>query len=160
MPFPFSIKYTTPLEGKVDPEDYRLILKQISNFIIPKPAKDIVIDGNELKFKPGSSPSRWNLMNPIDRGTFLLNEIEGQTALSYEFFMYKHFIYTSIIAAVVGIVSPIIWFGIVAFFWFCGFIWLIALTRHKDMFDELVKEINSATWQRELGEEPISTQST
>jgi len=68
--------------------------------------------------------------------------------------------YTSIIAAVVGIVSPIIWFGIVAFFWFCGFIWLIALTRHKDMFDELVKEINSATRQRELGEEPISTQST
>jgi len=62
MPIPFSIKYTQPLEGKVDTEDYPQILKQISDFIIAKPAEDIVIENNELKFNPGSSPSRWNLM--------------------------------------------------------------------------------------------------
>ncbi|WP_316834458.1 hypothetical protein [Pedobacter nutrimenti] len=155
MPFPFSIKYTTPLEGKVNPEDYPLILKQISDFIIPKPAKDIVIENNGLRFNPGSSPSRWNLMNPIDRGTFLLNGKEGQTALSYEFFMYKHFIYTSIIAAVIGLGSQRIWVGIIVFLWVCGFRWLIALAKHKDMFDELVKKINSASGQRELSEEPL-----
>jgi len=142
MPIPFSIKYTQPLEGKVDPEDYPRILKQISDFIIPKPAKDIIIEDNELKFNPDSSPSRWNLMNPIDRGVFLLNEIEGQTVLSYEFFMHKLFIYSLVPAVIMGFGSQRIWFGIVAFLWVWGFRWLIALAKHKDMFDELVKEIN------------------
>ncbi|PTT02552.1 hypothetical protein DBR11_04500 [Pedobacter sp. HMWF019] len=49
MPFPFSIKYTTPLEGKVDPEDYPQILKQISYFMIAKPAKDIIIEDFDIR---------------------------------------------------------------------------------------------------------------
>jgi hypothetical protein len=158
MPIPFSIKYTQPLEGKVDTEDYPQILKQISDFIIAKPAEDIVIENNELKFNPGFSPSRWNLMNPIDRGIFLLNENEGQTALSYEFIMHKLFIYSLVPAFIIGFGSQRISVGIFVFLWVWGFRWLIALAKHKDMFDELVTEINSTTQQRELSQKPLSNQ--
>jgi len=78
----------------------------------------------------------------FDRGVFLLNANEGQIALSYEFFMHKLFIYSLVPAVIMGFGSQRIWFGIVAFLWVWGLRWLIALTKHKDMFDKLVKQIN------------------
>ncbi len=98
MPFPISIKYKRTFTKKIDPETYSAILHNIENFILPKPAKDIVIEGNKLNFKPGAGFSNWNIMGAIDKGSFELTEKNGRVTLTYEIFMYRLFIVVPIMS--------------------------------------------------------------
>ena len=116
-----------------------------------KPAKDIVIEDNSLSFKAGSAWSNWNIMQTIDRGVFRLEEKEGDVILTYEFFMYKLFIYTSIMALAMGIVSQKIWAGVGAFLWLCGMNWIIGVMRHRGLLDELAADIDSFINEKKAG---------
>jgi hypothetical protein len=149
MPFPFSIKYSATLNGEIHPESYPELLQYISDFIVNKPAKNIIIENNWLSFKAGSTGSNWNIMATIDRGKFELDERLGHAVLTYEFFMYKLFIFAGILAIAAGALSQTILVGVGVFSWLCGMNWVIALLRHRAMLDELAAEIDNFIQQKE-----------
>lgn len=142
MPFPFSVKYSITLKGKIAPENYPKILEHIRTFIIDKPAKDIIIENNKLSFKPGTYYWNWNIMVSIEKGIFSIIEKEDHVILTYEFFMYHLFIATGIMSVIAGILTQILWIPIAAFLWLGGMNWFLALIRHKSMLEDLASEIN------------------
>ncbi len=142
MPFPFTIEYSRTIQRSISAEKYPEILKHISEILAPKPAKDFLIENNTLKFKPGFSFWNWNIMATIDRGRFTITEKTDGIVLTYEFFMYKLFIFSSIAALFFGIASQMILAGVGAFFGFCGMNWIIALVRHGSMFNEIANEVD------------------
>jgi hypothetical protein len=143
MPFPFSITYLSTLNENFGQERYPAVLKFVGDFIINKPAKDIIIENNTLKFKPGFTFWSGNIMGPIERGIFILNPAGDRVILTYQFFMYHMFIITGIMAVVLAIVSQQIWFGVGAFLWLCGMNWVTALVRHRGMLDEIAAGIDA-----------------
>jgi len=153
MPFPFTITYSSTLNENFGPDRYVAVLGFISDFIVNKPAKDIVIDNNTLTFKPGPSFWNTNIMVPIERGIFTLSSRGDRAVLTYEFFMYHMFIYTGVMAVGFGIISQEIWVCVGAFLWLCGMNWLIALARHKGMFDDIAAGIDTFL-QQEMPEKP------
>lgn len=143
MPFPISIKYKRTFTKKIDPETYSAILHNIENFILPKPAKDIVIEGNKLNFKPGAGFSNWNIMGAIDKGSFELTEKNGRVTLTYEIFMYRLFIVVPIMSVFFALVpETTIWAGVGCLLWLGGMNWIIGYVRHQSLFNELVQELD------------------
>lgn len=143
MAFPFTIKYTTKLEGNISEGDYPGIFSLISDILINKPAKNIIIEGNQLRFKPGNYAWNWNIMVSIEKGIFTLTKQEQGDIITYEFFMYHLLITTFAMGIFFGCISGKLWVGIGAFLWLGGMNWIIGIIRHKGMFDDITEEINN-----------------
>jgi hypothetical protein len=142
MAFPFSVKYSNKLEGDISEEDYSAIFSIISNILINKPAKDIVLNGDQLQYRPGNYVGRGNIMEPIDKGVFTLVKQGDRSIITYEFFMYKMLAITFAMGIFFGLFSKLVWVGVASFLWLGGMNWLIGIMRHSGMFDEITSAIN------------------
>ena len=147
MALPFTNKYTHTLQGKISPEVYPQVLEYISAFIEKKPVEDIIIEGNTLNFKIGFSDWKWKNMSTIQKGTFELIREDGEVKITYEIFMNRLFISTSIIALFFGIISLNVWVGLGGFLWIFGINLAITIVQHHRIFDKLTSEINDFIYQ-------------
>jgi hypothetical protein len=144
MIFPFTISYTRRLSKKLSDNETARALNQIKTIVEKKTAEDVEIKNNSLTFKVSFlRPTwNWNIMVPIEKGQFNLVTTDSATTLTYEFFMYRMFIITSIMSTFGGLVSGQIGVGI---FFLTVLLWLnwgIALIRHNGLLDDIEWEIN------------------
>lgn len=145
MIFPFSIKYTKRLKNKVAPDDIDKTMRFIEDFISKKSGEDIKIEGNILTFIKTLSGSTWrtNILEPTEKGEFVLLNTEDNSFLTYEFFMYHLFIMVTLASVFIAAVSYNVWYGIACFTWLGVMNWIIVLIRHYLMFGEIVEGIDS-----------------
>jgi hypothetical protein len=133
--FPFSTKYSTDVAIKSGEEERARVLQYIREYLLQKSTKNIEINHDRLSFK-ALGGSNWNIMSTIEKGTFELKNWDGYLVITYEFFMYQLFIIAPVMSVFMGVVSQSWSFGIFAFCGLFGVNWIIALLRHKAMFDE------------------------
>ena len=144
MIFPFTISYTRRLSKKLSDNETARALNQIKTIIEKKTAEDIEIKKDSLTFKVSLFGLRWNwnVMVPIEKGQFNLVTSDNTTTLTYEFFMYRMLIITSIMSIFGGLVSGQIGVGIFFFTVLFGLNWITALIRHNGLIDDIAWEIN------------------
>ena len=144
MTFPFTIKYTRRLSKKLTDNEATWTLNEIKAVIEDKTAEDIEIKKDLLTFKVSFLGQRWNwnIMVPIEKGQFNLVTSDSTTTLTYEFFMYRMLIITSIMSIFGGLVSGQIGVGIFFFTVLFGLNWITALIRHNGLIDDIAWEIN------------------
>ncbi|WP_426667984.1 hypothetical protein ACPPVU_18140 [Mucilaginibacter sp. McL0603] len=70
MPFPFTVKFTKKLKETLSPEDYPIVFKYLSNYLVEKRVTDIVIKKNVLEFNVKYGRPNWHFILPIDGGEF------------------------------------------------------------------------------------------
>lgn len=144
MFIPFSIKFTSAFSSDFKPEKKAAILQYLHDFMLSKKADDIVIEEDRLSFR--SKFFKWgrlntNILVPIERGIFVIRQENGNTVLTYEFFMYHLFIAVTLMSVLMALVSQQVRFGIICFAWLGGMNWLIALIRHRMMFTAIVRGV-------------------
>jgi len=140
--FPFSIRYSSDTAISAATCEPEKVFRDIRSFLEQKSTRKIEINNNSLSFK-SASRSSWNLMSPIDRGLFEVKEIDGYLTVSYEFFMYQLFIFSSAAAVIMGLVSKNGYWGFFIFCWIGGMNWIIALIRQRALLDNVISYISS-----------------
>ncbi len=142
MIFPFTIRYTRRLSKKLSDNETAQALIQIKTIVEKKTAEDIEIKKDSLTFKVSffRFAWNWNIMSPIEKGQFKLITSDNTTTLTYEFFMYRIIVITTIFSIFAGLFSGQI--GAVIFFFTASWLnWVITLIRHNGLFDDIESEI-------------------
>lgn len=144
MTFPFTIKYTRRLSKKLTDNEATWILNEIKAVIEDKTAEDIEIKKDLLTFKVSFLGQRWNLniMVPIEKGEFRIVTSENESTVTYEIFMYRLSIISTIMAVIGGFSSRLLGVGIFFFIGLFGLNWITAVIRHNGMFNDIVERIN------------------
>jgi hypothetical protein len=144
MIFPFSIKYTKQLKSKVAPADTKKVMTFIEAYISKRTGQDIVIEENNITFRT-SLFRGWstNILAPIEKGKFKLLDKDGNSILTYEFFMYRLFIIVSFMSIAAGVTLHKVWFGLGCFVWLGGMNWITALIRQHSMLGDIAKSIDT-----------------
>jgi hypothetical protein len=144
MFIPFSVRYKTKINKRIEAEDYPKTLKYIEDFMKKKTADEISIRGNKLTFKCDFFKFGWNanILSPLEKGIFNITNKGNETIITYEFFMYRFFGIICVLSITMGLVSHEFWFGIFCFAFLGGLNWVTALIRHQSMFTEITDEIS------------------
>ncbi|WP_158826730.1 hypothetical protein [Mucilaginibacter lacusdianchii] len=147
MPFPFSIRYTKPLRAVIMPNNQRQVLEYIKKRILADKADNIVMSEESVTYKGSTSANkRHALFESVDCGSFTLSNKGNKWCLVYKIKMYKLFIFTSLMAAFMGLIAQIgngdWWIGIIMFLWLCGMNWIISIIRHEDVAARIAIGIN------------------
>ncbi|MBK6986584.1 MAG: hypothetical protein IPH32_18445 [Bacteroidetes bacterium] len=92
-----------------------------------------------------------NVFAIIDKGEFELAENNGHYKLKYRFYFLRHFIISTIMSIVFGVVSQQVGFAVVVFFGFVIINFLISLVRQQGVMNDLVYNIDEAYRNRKNG---------
>lgn len=151
MVIPFSIQYSKCINAKVSFDDFNKILNYIGDVLYDKSAEKVLIDKDQLTYKSGIHIGRWNfnILKSVEKGIFDLEFRENKCYLKYEFFMYQMLLISLVAGIVFGIVESdfkefLIFFGILY-----GLNWIIAIIRHRLMFNEMVSDIEDMMIKKE-----------
>lgn len=137
---PFSVKYSVDTTIKSGENERARVLEHIKEYLTLKTTKDIKINDSTVSFK-SASWSSWNIMSTIEKGAFKVKDWNGYLVITYEFFMYQLCIIAPAMAVSLGVVSQNWLFGVIMFCLLFGLNWIIALLRHRAMFDEIISEV-------------------
>jgi hypothetical protein len=145
MIFPFSVKFTARLRSDFTLDRTSKALDTISAVIASKKGEKITIENNKLSFKsPFDKRYAWrnNILLTIDKGEFVVSQKAGRVVISYEFYLYRLFILTGVMAILFalnekkfdGLVLSVLCIGVLN--------WLLVLVRHRIMLNDIINEIN------------------
>jgi hypothetical protein len=145
MIFPFSIKCKRKFKDKISSEDLDTVMSYIQDYIDAKTCENTTVNGLTLTYKTGYFRNKWNtdILATVERGKFELINVESESILTYEFFMYHLFLVAFLISIIFGLFSSEIWIGVFCFAWLGGMNWLIATIRHQLMLGDIVLEIEN-----------------
>ena len=141
MPFPITVKFKRKLKAIIIAENMGDTLSYIQKEIESKKADKVTRDERSVNYKGSTSNSRTSLFGSMN-GSFTISNDNGQSHLVYEIRMYYLFIFTSIAAVALSILTREVWTGIGAFAWLCGMNWLIIVIRHGSLASELASGID------------------
>ena len=141
--FPFTVRYSRKFNKKISLFQGEEIMSYIKDFILKRKGEDIVIEGNKLSFNVGFLTYSWlyNVLVPLNGGTFNLEFNDEGCLLKYEFSTYKLFIYNAAISLVVGITSYNFYILLFVFLIMSLGWWLTTLIRQSLMLGEIVFDI-------------------
>jgi hypothetical protein len=145
MIFPFSIKCTRKFKDKISLGETVVVMTYIQDFMARKTCKTITINGHLLTYKPGSFRNKWNtdILATVEKGKFEFVNTGTESILTYEFFMYHLFLWTSLMSILIGVISADIWIGVFCFAWLGVLNWIIAIFRHRLMLKDIVLGIET-----------------
>ncbi len=141
MIFPFSIRFSARLATHIGNQNYPTAMKVIETVLKEKKGNIIHQGDSEITYKGTSSLWKTNILQPVDKGTFKIDEAET-TVLKYKISFSNLFGFATIAGLFFGVISQEVWTGITAFGWLGGMNWVIALVRHNSMLTEIVDEID------------------
>jgi hypothetical protein len=118
-------------------------VRYIEEFITERAGEEIGINDNELTFKVSFFRVRKSsrILDVIEGGKFQIIDNGDTSILTYEFFMYRFFIFVSILGSTMALLSGHIEILALMLLWVGGMNWIIALIRHKLMLNKISKGI-------------------
>lgn len=149
MAFPFTITFKRKLRGVITPNNQLIALQYIKTKIEEDAADNIVMEENGVSYKGTTSRWRGALFNGPDSGQFSLIATDDQWHLIYEIRMHQSFMITGGMSLLMGIVSQVWWFVLVAFSWLCGMNWFIINLRHGGLAADIADGVNDLLFGKE-----------
>ena len=150
MPFPFTFKFSSKPNVFFGTEDYQIVFDYLSNYLLKKQAKDIIINDNVLVFKVIFNTSNFNWTLPIDSGEITIIKNDGYVILTYKIFFYINFLIYFAIASGVGISSKSIFLGFLVFLVIYCHNLLITFFKHKNRLNKITAGIESLIKQKNI----------
>ncbi len=142
--FPFTIKYSEKLNNNFNIDKNKEVLEYLQDFMTKKKAEDIVIENNKLTFISKYFKSgRYDILSTIEKGLFVIENNQGETKITYEFYMYRLFLIVTIMSLFIFLFNDDTSFAILCFSWLGGMNWLITIIRHKMMLTEITRGIDT-----------------
>ena len=144
MIFPFTIRYQVNFNTHVFDDHDIDIMNFIAEYIKNKNGVIENLNQSNLIFTSSLfSGNSWNIFAQIEKGEFNIKKVNDKYKLTYEFYMYRLFIIVSIMCLFIFFSSGELVFTLLGFAWLGGMNWLIAIIRHKLMFNDIIKHLNS-----------------
>ncbi|MDB5190712.1 MAG: hypothetical protein JWQ96_275 [Segetibacter sp.] len=128
------------------------ILSIIKNFILNKGGEDVAIGRNTLSYRSPFFPSKLlnNYLVQVEKGNFTIIQNPKGVFLSYQFDMYRLFLLGIIFSVATGVMIETFWIAILFFLFLVVFNWALAIMRHRDMLEAIVREIKKSHLQKDL----------
>jgi hypothetical protein len=144
MTFPFVIELEQNIKTTGETSSELNVFTIIQTYLKSKSVDDFHKTENIIKFKKGIFGMNTNAFAIIDKGEFELVENNGQYKLKYRFYLFRHFIISTILSIGLGIISQQFIFAIIAFIGFALINFIICFIRQLRVINELVSNIDEA----------------
>ena len=134
--FPFTIKYSEHVIYQI--ENKNQILSRLNEYVLENKGQYVEKYGDKILFHTSMFGWNWDKFAEIEKGIFTLTD----SAIHFEFFMYRHFIIVAISTIAVFCATQLISITFFVFLLFGMFNWIIALIKYKRMLKKFAASIN------------------
>ncbi len=143
--FPLYINYKKEIElDNPEVQTVPNILAYFEKVLNQKRADNIVVEKYSLTFKNNLFKliNNWNIMLPVDSGEIGIKMLDNnRIAIEYIFSLRRILLIAAIASFFVSGGSESVLTGFIAFAWLGGMNWLIAIIRHRCLFNNIIYDI-------------------
>jgi hypothetical protein len=140
---PFTVKYTSKLSKPISNSRNLNTLAFVRKVLLLLKANITYATDSELRYKGSSKMfvSNWDITTSIDRGTFKIEEKDGQIIIVYEIVLNNTVIFATIFSFISYLATQTIWARIMCLLWLGGMNLMISCFRHKSLFVRLIEHL-------------------
>ncbi len=143
--FPLLVKYNKEIElNNPEKQTTNGILVCFAEKLAKKKADNIKVEEHRLTFKNNllRLTSNWNIMLPVDYGEITIkNNSSNKIKIRYTISLRRILLIVAIISFIIYGSSKSLNNGLIAFGWLGGMNWIIAVIRHRILFNNLIYDI-------------------